>query len=110
MPRRWDIVALLDYLAGDLVPQWLAGGGLRPLTMCWSEPQMFVETILARELRSTFPGPLSQGGCPGLGHLLVLIHGPAAYAHGPYKLTVTLERDTPAEDHDTSLVGGVDAK
>jgi hypothetical protein len=42
-----DVAASLDRLAGDLVSEPMpAGPVVRPLTMCWSEPQIFVVTTL----------------------------------------------------------------
>ena len=61
-----DVAALLDDLARDLVAEDRGprGAVVRPRTMCWSLPQMFVETI-----RRITPWwhcrPTLSGGTPG---------------------------------------------
>ena len=43
---EFDVAARLDHFAGDFVAENQARGAVvRPRTMCWSLPQMLVETI-----------------------------------------------------------------
>ena len=49
-------------------------------------------------------------GCAGFGNGVVLIAGTTADTDCTHNFAAALQRDSPGEDHDLALIGGMDTK
>src|SRR5215469_15221138 len=80
------------------------------------DPRLFGRQFLQRRTRPSESISLEihentlERGCAGFGNGVVLIAGTAAHTDCAHNFATTLQRDSPGEDHDLAIIGGMDAE